>query len=172
MSEKIHVGFKKLNNDATLPIKAHESDSGIDLYANEDVKLYPGETKIINTGLAIVLPNGYEAQVRPRSGLTSKTKLRVQLGTIDQGYTGEIGIIADNVTSRIFASIPRLMKGLMVGDDDFNVTKEIKQNPIIINKGEKIAQLVIQKIPHVEIYELEKLPTTVRGSKGFGSTGK
>src|SRR5690625_2918069 len=94
----IKVGFKRLTDDAVLPVRAHYSDSGFDLFANEDVVIQPGETEVIKTGIGILLPEGYEAQVRPRSGVTSKTKLRVQLGTIDNDYTGQIGIIVDNTT--------------------------------------------------------------------------
>src|SRR5699024_5645455 len=94
--EPVRVGFKRLSSDAVIPTKAHASDSGFDLYASEDVIIEPGETVIVPTGIAIELPPGYEAQVRPRSGVTAKTKLRVQLGTIDNGYTGEIGVIVDN----------------------------------------------------------------------------
>src|SRR5690625_2829411 len=94
---KVKIGFKRLNDGAILPTKAHPSDSGFDLCASEDVIIEPGETVIVPTGIAVELPKGYEAQVRPRSGVTAKTKLRVQLGTIDNGYTGEIGVIVDNI---------------------------------------------------------------------------
>src|SRR5699024_2119699 len=93
------IGFKRLIDDANIPTKAHATDSGFDLYAAEDVIIEPGETKIIPTGIAVQLPKGMEAQVRPRSGVTAKTKLRVQLGTIDNQYRGEIGVIVDNVDS-------------------------------------------------------------------------
>src|SRR5699024_2574909 len=91
------VGFKRLNECAIIPTKAHPSDSGFDLYASEDVVIEPGDTAIVPTGIAVELPQGYEAQVRPRSGITAKTKLRVQVGTIDNGYKGEIGVIVDNI---------------------------------------------------------------------------
>src|SRR5690625_3792789 len=90
------IGFKRLNDSATIPTKAHPTDSGFDLYASEDVIIEPGETAVVPTGIAVKLPEGYEAQVRPRSGVTAKTKLRVQIGTIDNGYAGEIGVIVDN----------------------------------------------------------------------------
>lgn len=139
----IKVGFKKLTNDAILPVKAHDTDSGFDLFANENVIIQPGETRVISTGIAIRLPKGYEAQVRPRSGVTSKTKLRVQLGTIDNSYVGEIGVIVDNIAT-FEQAYP---------------------------KGFKLAQLVIQKLPQIEAYEIEELPNTERGSNGFGSSG-
>jgi|SRR5690625_3844984 len=139
----IKVGFKKLSDNAILPVKAHPTDSGFDLFTNENDYIKGGYTKVLKTGIAIKLPPGYEAQVRPRSGITSKTDLRVQLGTIDNSYTGEIGIIVDNqskMTTRI-------------------------------EKGYKLAQLVITPIPIVEAYEITELPKTERGNKGFGSSG-
>lgn len=93
----IRVGFKRLNDDAIIPTKAHPTDSGFDLCASKDVIIEPGETTVVPTGIAVELPPGYEATVRPRSGITAKTKLRVQLGTIDNEYRGEIGVIVDNI---------------------------------------------------------------------------
>ncbi len=139
----IKVGFKRLTDDAILPTKAHPTDSGFDLYTNEDAIIEANETLVIKTGIAIKLPPGYEAQVRPRSGITSKTDLRVQLGTIDNDYTGEIGIIVGNQSK---------YKSLM-------------------GSGYKLAQLVIAPIPKVEAYEFEDDYETVRGANGFGSTG-
>src|SRR5699024_12111405 len=88
-------GFKRLSDVAILLSNAHPPDSGYDLYAAEDVIIEPGDTAIVKTGLAVELPPGYEAQIRPRSGVTVKTKLRLQVGTIDNGYKGEIGVIVD-----------------------------------------------------------------------------
>lgn len=139
----IKVGFKRLTDDAILPVKAHPTDSGFDLFTNEKVIIYPGETRIIKTGIATHLPDCYEAQVRPRSGVTSKTKFRVQISTIDNDYTGEIGIIIDN---------------------HYGFTQTIP-------KGYKLAQLVVQAIPMIETYEIDKLPQTERGANGFGSSG-
>lgn len=139
----IKVGFKKLTDDAILPIKAHATDSGFDLYTADNGYIKCGYAKVIKTGIAIKLPPGYEAQVRPRSGITSNTKLRVQLGTIDNDYTGEVGIIVDN-TSKQTVRIP---------------------------KHYKLAQLVIAPIPMVEAYEINEIPETTRGNKGFGSSG-
>lgn len=139
----IRLGFKRLTNDSILPIKAHPFDSGFDLFANEDATIYAGETKVIKTGISIKLPPGYEAQVRPRSGITSKTSLRVQLGTIDNDYTGEIGIITDCISGV----------------------------PMKIKKGDKLAQLVIAPRPAIETYEFTEEAETDRGSSGFGSTG-
>src|SRR5690625_2840221 len=89
----IKVGFKRLSDAATIPTKAHATDSGFDLYASEDAIIEPGETGVVPTGIEVKLPEVYEATVRPRSGITSKTKLRVALGTIDNSYRGEVGVI-------------------------------------------------------------------------------
>src|SRR5690625_1177990 len=99
----IEVGFKRLDESAIIPSKAHASDSGFDLYALEDTIIEPGETAVVPTGIAVKLPAGYEAQIRPRSGVTAKTKLRVQLGTIDNEYTGDIGVIVDNTSAKYLA---------------------------------------------------------------------
>ena len=160
----IKVGFKRLTDDAVLPVRAHYSDSGFDLFANEDVVIQPGETEVIKTGIAVHLPEGYEAQVRPRSGVTSKTKLRVQLGTIDNDYTGQIGILVDNIERST------TMAGMNV-DGSINEDIKYKYGRYAIRKGDKLAQLVIQELPPVHAYEIEELPTTPRGSNGFGSSG-
>lgn len=147
----IKVGFKRLTETAKLPVKAHPTDSGFDLFTSENDWVLAGDTVVIPTGIAIELPAGYEAQVRPRSGVTSKTKLRVQLGTIDNSYTGEIGIIVDNI------------KQTDNPDDLSHAYRVIK--------GTKLAQLVISPVPAVEVYEFTEDVETVRGSNGFGSSG-
>src|SRR5699024_12760090 len=95
--------FKRNHEDATKPYRANASDSGLDLFTCEAKSLDPGETAIIDTGIAIHSDEGYEAQVRPRSGVTAKTKLRVQLGAIDNSYHKCIGISVDNIGSRPIA---------------------------------------------------------------------
>src|SRR5690625_4442372 len=130
----MNLSVKKLHPDAVIPKYAKKGDSGFDLVAVEDMVIEPGETKLIKTGLAFEIPEGYEIQVRPRSGITLKTKLRVQLGTIDSNYRGEVGVIVDNITPKIFASTPRLMKGIFVGDEDYNITKEVHQPPKKVTK--------------------------------------
>src|SRR5699024_336599 len=89
--EKIKI--KKLNDNATIPTRSHSTDAGLDLYASESV--WVDEGTLISTGIAVDIPSGFEGTVRPRSGLTSRTALRVQLGTVDSGYNGELKIIAD-----------------------------------------------------------------------------
>ncbi len=165
----IKVGFKKLDENAIIPNKNYPTDSGFDLFANESVIIEPGETKVIKTGIAVQLPPGYEAQVRPRSGVTSKTKLRVQLGTIDNGYTGEIGIITDNTF------LPALNKeyfdGIAFGIDGKGLDDMQVHGTYKINKGDKLAQLVIQQLPQIDDYEIDSLEDSTRGSNGFGSSG-
>ncbi len=168
IGEPLSVGFKRLNDDATIPTKAHATDSGFDLYASEDVIIEPGETKVIPTGIAVQLPEGYEAQVRPRSGVTTKTKLRVQLGTIDNGYAGDIGVIVDNISkgSGPYFRLPVTIEGTDVaGYGVFDVGTHL------IRKGDRIAQLVVQPLPAVEAVEVFDVVETDRGGGGFGSTG-
>src|SRR5690625_4797737 len=167
----IKVGFKRLSDAATIPTKAHPTDSGFDLYASEDVIIEPGETVVVPTGIAVRLPEGYEAQVRPRSGVTAKTKLRVQLGTIDNGYAGEIGVIVDNKA----VGKPRFDENwyaLGVDGKSVKTCKHYAYKSYLIRKGDRLAQLVVQPLPVVEAYEIEgDLKETERGGGGFGSTG-
>lgn len=149
MTKPLRIGFKRLTDDAIIPTKAHPTDSGYDLYANEDVIIEPGETVIVKTGIAVELPAGYEAQIRPRSGVTAKTKLRVQLGTIDNGYRGELGVIVDNIENR-----PNYY------------------GKHVVRKNDRIAQLVIQRLPETEAVEIDDFSDgSERGEGGFGSTG-
>src|SRR5690625_3921492 len=176
----IKVGFKRLSDNAVIPTKAHQSDSGFDLFASEDVIIEPGETEVVPTGVAIELPAGYEAQVRPRSGVTAKTKLRVQLGTIDNGYTGEIGVIVDNIGIPPF-TFSNLFKEIETVSDFFvntingsyiRVNDDFDDGTYLIRKGDRIAQLVVQPLPVVEAYEIEgDIEQTERGAGGFGSSG-
>ena len=182
--DTISIGFKRLNENATIPTKAHPTDSGFDLYAAEDVIIEPGETVIVPTGIAVELPKGYEAQVRPRSGITAKTKLRVQLGTIDQEYTGEIGVIVDNIGVKEICdldlnsgtveycepSYPYLLNGTISDDwEDYTGTPKPTYK---IRKGDRIAQLVVQALPEVVAVEIDDFTEeSERGAGGFGSTG-
>jgi len=164
------INFKKLSDTAIAPTKGHYNDAGFDLYADEDAILAYGETKVIATNIALELPDGYMADVRPRSGLTSKTALRVQYGTVDAGYRGNIGIICDNVDNLYKVKmIDNKLHAIITGDRDAILTYN---TAIEIKRGDKIAQLVIQKIPDIELIEADELNKTVRGAGGFGSTGK
>lgn len=139
------VKFKKLQTAAILPTYAHPGDAGMDLRSVEHLTIPAGERRLVHTGLAMVLPDGYEAQVRPRSGLALKHGITVlnSPGTIDAGYRGEIGVILLNT-----------------GTEDFN-----------IGEGDKIAQLVIAPVTIATICEVESLEESERGTGGFGSTG-
>ena len=144
------VRIKKLENASDLPTPhyATEQSAGLDLSAaiKNEVILKPGEVKIIPTGIAIALPAGTEAQIRPRSGLAAKHSVTVlnSPGTIDADYRGEIKAILINHSN-----------------EDFTITR-----------GMRIAQMVIAKYEHVKFDEVESLDETQRGSSGFGSTGK
>jgi len=132
--------------DIELPSYSHEGDSGADLInAGDDTIIKAGERKLVPSGIKVAIPVGYEIQVRSRSGLAIKKGLMVlnSPGTVDAGYRGEIGVIL------------------------FNSSHE----DIEIKKGMKIAQAVLQKVEKIEWDETEELPSTTRGSGGFGSTG-
>ena len=135
--------IKQLSPNATLPTRTHTTDSGLDIYASEDTIVTHTHAVIIPTGIAINIPPGYEGTIRPRSGKSSKTNLRVILGTIDAGYNSEIGIIADT----------------------------LNKSEYLVRKGEKIAQLVIQKVELPQLEIVDQFDTqSERGEKGFGSS--
>ena len=148
----MNIKFKKLTETAITPFKAHATDAGFDLFASEDKIIKNGYTKVVSTGIALELPDGYFADVRPRSGLTSKTALRVHLGTVDSDYRGDIGIICENANHI----------------DNHGVNRD---TTIRIKEGDKIGQLVIQKLPEVYLTEANELNDSQRGANGFGSTG-
>jgi dUTP pyrophosphatase len=142
--------FKRLYADSIIPTRGSSKASGLDLYALEEVILYPQETRLIKTGIAFIIPEGYEIQIRPRSGMSLKTKFRVanSPGTVDADYTGECCVIGFNA-------------GSGVGRDDL----------IRINKGDRIAQAVLCPVVLPDLEEVENVELTGRGSQGFGSTG-
>ncbi len=129
-----------------LPVKAHPDDAAYDLRSRSDLELAPGKSTLVPTGVFLELPVGYEAQVRPRSGLALKHNLSLtnSPGTIDAGYRGEVGVIM------------------------FNPNPE----PFAVRRGDRIAQMVISALPTVELALAEELSGTTRGAGGFGSTGK
>jgi len=140
--------IKKLQKNIILPEYKTDGSSGMDLMANveQTVKILPGEKKIISTGIIVAIPEQYEIQIRPRSGLAAKSGISVlnTPGTIDSDYRGEIKVILINLGKDIF---------------------EIKKN-------DRIAQMIVCPIIKVELEEVENLPETVRGKGGFGSTDK
>lgn len=159
------VKIKRLSVDAVIPQYAREGDAGFDLVAVEDVIIEPGETALVPTGLAFELPQGYEMQVRPRSGVTLKTKLRVQLGTIDSGYRGEVGVIVDNVYRH--GGCPR---NWVLGVDGKPIERG-EEGTYIIRKGDRVAQAVIKPVEQATFIEVDSLSKTDRGEGGFGSSG-
>lgn len=166
-------GFKRLTETAILPTKAHATDAGFDLFADADVIIEPGETAVVPTGIAVALPEGFDAQVRGRSGITSKTKLRVALGTVDAGYNGEIGVIVDNIA---FEGGVFTRHVQTIGGDNArqNVGKAVDSNAYIIRKGDKLAQLIVSPIASPAQFsgqEITEVGESDRGSGGFGSTG-
>lgn len=172
---RMTYGFKRLTETAILPTKAHATDAGFDLFADADVIIEPGETAVVPTGIAIALPEGFEAQVRGRSGITSKTKLRVALGTVDAGYNGEIGVIVDNI------ELPQEDYGVSFapyGIDGEMAKVQRNQHGVagtyIIRKGDKLAQLIVSPIASPAQFsgqEITEVVASDRGSGGFGSTG-
>lgn len=150
------IRIKKLHPDAVTPKYATNGSSGFDLVALEDVEIAAGETKLVKTGLAVDVGYGYELQVRPRSGLSLKTPLRVanSPGTVDADYRGEVCVIVTNSETRRY---------LPSGELTTTYTYWIK-------KGDRIAQGVVCPIIQVEFEEVESLENTERGSGGFGST--
>lgn len=139
------VKFRRIDPSAELPTYAHPGDAGMDIRSIEELTIEPGARALVHTGLVMVLPPGYEAQVRPRSGLALKNGVTVlnTPGTIDEGYRGEIGVILVNFGSE----------------------------PFKVEKGAKIAQMVIAPCARAEIVETDEVDDTVRGTGGFGSSG-
>jgi dUTP pyrophosphatase len=140
------VAVLRLDRDLPLPSYAHPGDAGADLMTAVDVTLAPGERALVPTGIAIAFPEGYVALVHPRSGLAARHGLSLvnTPGTIDAGYRGEIKVLLIN--------------------HDLTETVELK-------RGDRIAQLVFQRVERAVLTEVEALPESVRGAGGYGSTG-
>lgn len=148
MREKIEVYVERCRDDVILPTYANKYDAGMDIRSCVDITIKPNETVIVPTGLKFAIPEGYEIQVRPRSGLSYKTPLRISNapGTIDAGYRDEVGIIVTNISQ--------------------TETIEIKKN-------DRIAQIVLQRVPEIvfrEVDDVSKIGFNRGG--GFGSTGR
>ncbi len=137
--------FKRIHPEATLPAYAHEGDAGMDVRSVEELEILPGARALVHTGLVMMLPPGWEAQVRPRSGLALKHGVTVlnTPGTIDAGYRGEVGVILANFGSE----------------------------PFRVAKGDKVAQIVVAPVARAGIVEAAEVDDTERGAGGFGSTG-
>ena len=139
--------IKRLSKDVSLPKYETEGSSGLDLAANIDkqIKISPGKSQIIPTGLAVAIPKDFEIQIRPRSGLAAKNQISVlnTPGTIDADYRGELKVILINLSDKVF----------------------------VVEKGLRIAQMVLSPVIKAKLKEVTELENTDRGSGGFGSTG-
>jgi dUTP pyrophosphatase len=164
---RLNVKIKRLNEAAVIPKYAREGDAGFDLIATEDVIIEPGVTMLVPTGLAFELPPGYEMTIRPRSGVTLKTKLRVQLGTVDSGYRGEVGVIVDNVSRDNWSNAARAIDNSYVDE----TRNKCSAGSYIIRKGDRIAQAVIAPFETCHFVDSDKLEESMRGGQGFGSSG-
>lgn len=142
--QSIPVGIK-VADGAKRPDYASSDDSGADLYILEDVYIAPGARGLkIRTGIKLDLPAGFEVQVRPKSGVSTNTTLRVILGTVDAGYKGEIAIMVDNLSDEV----------------------------IYVSKHKAIAQMVLQSVPMMKFEDRDEFSQSKRGENGFGSTGR
>ncbi|MED1742064.1 deoxyuridine 5'-triphosphate nucleotidohydrolase [Bacillus swezeyi] len=178
----MNVNIKRLSPDAQIPQYAHASDACFDLVAAEDIIIEPGETALVKTGLAFEIPEGYEMQIRPRSGITLKTKLRVQLGTVDAGYRGEVGVIVDNIAPVIYRTIKddegeryETLTSKVLYDVGGKFVPTISDGYVdgayIIRKGDRLAQAVIKPVEQAAFTERAELGGSDRGAGGFGSSG-
>ena len=136
--------FKKLTPEAILPSYAHSGDAGLDMYASETMVINPGQPGKVKTGVAVEIPEGYVGLIWDKSGMAFNNRLKTLSGVIDSGYRGEA-----------------LLSLINLGD-----------KPVTIEKGQKVSQMLIQKIETVEVVEAEELSDTSRGEGGFGSTGR
>jgi dUTP pyrophosphatase len=141
----IELFIRRLRPDAVIPERAYDGDAGLDLASCERVVLDPGKRATVSTGLAVAIPHGYAGFVQPRSGLASKHGIALvnAPGLIDSGYRGEIRVVVLNTDS---------------------------SSPFTIEPGMRIAQLVVMPVPSVEIVEVDELPGSERGVRGFGSS--
>ena len=162
----ILIPIEYCREGAKMPTYAHLTDSGMDVYALEDITIAPGETRLIPTGIKVAIPAGYELQVRPKSGRCLKTKLRVANtpGTIDAGYRDEIGIIIDNIEPYI--------KSAQINEQGALYNVEFGSS-YTIGAGEKFAQLVLCEVPKAAFYQVESVAAVENDGRagGFGSTG-
>ena len=139
------VDVKIVLNNVELPSYANEDDSGVDLYSKEDVVIPAGAKGfLVKTGIRVELEKGYELQIRPKSGNSIKTPIRVILGTVDSGYRGETAVILDNLAN-----------------EDFKLSKD-----------KAVAQAVLNYVPKIKFKIVEELSNTDRGQGGFGSSGR
>ena len=146
VTDTVDILITRLDPGLPLPARAHPGDAGSDLYAAGDVELAPGQRAVVPTGVAIALPDGFAAFVHPRSGLAAQHGVTLvnAPGTVDAGYRGEIRVTLLNT------------------DQD---------HPVRLQRGDRIAQLVVQRVAYPVFHEVQALPGSARGEGGFGSTG-
>ena len=141
----IRLAVRRLHDEAVLPGRAYEHDAGLDLVACERRELAPGERGVVGTGLAVAIPEGYAGFVQPRSGLAAEHGIAIvnTPGLVDAGYRGELRVVLLNTD---------------------------QERSFVVEPGMRIAQLVVLQVPHVEVAEVEELPGSERGVRGFGSS--
>ena len=141
----IEVAVRRLRAEAVVPARAYDGDAGLDLAACEHVELAPGERAVVGTGLAVAIPDGYAGFVQPRSGLAARHGISVvnAPGLIDAGYRGEVRVVLLNTDPAA---------------------------TFVVEPGMRIAQLVVLRAPEVELAEVDELPVSERGARGFGSS--
>ena len=141
----IELPIQKVRPDAVVPARAYAGDAGLDLAATERIELGPGERAVVPTGLAVAIPEGYAGFVQPRSGLASRHGITIvnTPGLVDSGYRGELMVVLHNTD---------------------------RTESFVVEAGMRIAQLVVLPIPEVELVEVEELPPSERGERGFGSS--
>ena len=141
----IELPIRRLRDDAVVPTRAYSGDAGLDLAACERIELGPGERALVGTGLAVAIPDGYAGFVQPRSGLAAKNGITVvnSPGLVDSGYRGELQVVLLNTDAR---------------------------EAFVVEPGMRIAQLVVLRVPEVEPVEVDDLPASERGVRGFGSS--
>jgi len=145
-TEPVDVLITRLDSSVPVPSYAHPGDAGADLVTTQDVTLAPGERAMVGTGIAMALPDGYAAFVHPRSGHGHRLGVSIvnTPGTVDAGYRGEVKVVLVNHDLR---------------------------EPAVFARGDRIAQLVVQRVEHARFHEVETLPGSARGADGYGSTG-
>jgi len=141
----VEVAFRKLREDAVVPTRAYDGDAGLDLVSCERVELGPGERALVGTGLAVAVPEGYAGFVQPRSGLAARHGITIvnAPGLVDSGYRGEVRVVLHNTDAR---------------------------EAFVVEPGMRIAQLVVVPVASVDPVEVEELPESERGVRGFGSS--
>lgn len=180
--ERINVPIC-LSPKASIPAQARPGDAGLDLFAQEAFEILPGEHKLIKTGVRVAVPEGYEIQVRPKSGLALKHLITVlnSPGTVDSGYRDEIGVIlwrpltAEDVASMIRDSVVHAVESYQydgkIGPTSWGLDV-LQSKAYRFEKGDKIAQIVIAKYVTPDFEIVDELPESVRGKGGFGHTGR